>query len=98
HLRTTLFTYTTLLRSENEITEEQVKEGKTIHIPVSFGGSHGQDLEEISETAGLSVEKTINLLEDKRYFVYMIGFIAGYPYCGNRSEEHTSELQSRFDI
>lgn len=71
---------------EGEISESERNEGKTIHIPVVFGGSYGPDLEEVSKRAGLSPEEVIDLLQSKRYFVYMIGFIAGYPYCGDIDE------------
>lgn len=75
------------LRSlEEDISENVVTESKTLHIPVVFGGEHGPDLEEISRRSGLSSEEVIKLLHSKPYFVYMIGFIAGYPYCGDIDE------------
>ncbi|MCM3160765.1 5-oxoprolinase subunit PxpB [Metabacillus litoralis] len=58
-------------------------ESNTIHIPVVFGGEYGPDLEEISSHANLSVEEVIKLIHSKPFFVYMIGFIAGYPYGGD---------------
>lgn len=45
-----------------------------------------RSLEEISRRSGLSSEEVIKLLHSKPYFVYMIGFIAGYPYCGDIDE------------
>ncbi len=58
-------------------------ESKTIHVPVAFGGEYGPDLAEISEKTGMDTDEIIMNLQEKSYYVYMIGFIAGYPYCGD---------------
>ncbi|MEI3610669.1 5-oxoprolinase subunit PxpB [Pseudogracilibacillus sp. SO10305] len=76
-----------LIKLAENITEESIVENKTIHIPVSFSEKHGKDLSKISEVSGLTIDETINTLHKKEYFVYMIGFIAGYPYCGNIDEK-----------
>lgn len=65
-----------------DIGEVQIH-SKTLHVPVVFGGDYGPDLEEIANHAGIDVEDAVSLIQSKRYFVYMIGFIAGYPYCGD---------------
>lgn len=57
--------------------------GKTISIPVAFGGKYGPDLAAVAEKSNLSAEEVISMLQSKPYYVYMIGFIAGYPYCGD---------------
>jgi inhibitor of KinA len=68
---------------EGNVSEYVDFNSKTIHIPTAFGGEYGPDLKEISMKAGLSTEEVIKILHSKPYFVYMIGFIAGYPYCGD---------------
>lgn len=79
--------YYELLEKLQEIeklnSEEVDFKSKIIHVPVVFGGEFGPDLEEISKNANLSIEEVINLIHSKSYFVYMIGFIAGYPYGGD---------------
>jgi len=56
---------------------------KTVNIPVVFGGEYGPDLDIIARHADLTEQEVVNKLLSKSYFVYMIGFIAGYPYCGD---------------
>ncbi|MFC5590482.1 5-oxoprolinase subunit PxpB [Sporosarcina soli] len=74
----------TELKKLEEYDLEQVEiQSKTLHIPVVFGGRYGPDLEEIANHAKLTIEEVVALLQSKRYFTYMIGFIAGYPYCGD---------------
>ncbi|WP_185907927.1 5-oxoprolinase subunit PxpB [Psychrobacillus soli] len=73
----------TLKKFEGDDLEQIQINSKTLHIPVVFGGDYGPDLEEIADHAKLSIEEVVSLIQSKRYFVYMIGFIAGYPYCGD---------------
>lgn len=75
-----------LKRLENEITEEERDESKTIHIPVTYDQKYGIDLDEIARKADLTTDEVVKEIHTKEYFVYMIGFIAGYPYCGNIDE------------
>lgn len=68
----------------------QVKETsnpKTFYLPVAFGGEHGQDISEIAKLKNKTEEEVINQIQAKSYYIYMIGFIAGYPYCGNIDED-----------
>ncbi|MEH7342425.1 5-oxoprolinase subunit PxpB [Bacillus sp. JJ1532] len=59
---------------------------KKIFIPVVFGGKHGPDLEEVAKRTNLGLKDVIGMLESKPYLVYMVGFIAGFPYCGDLDE------------
>ena len=56
-------------------------------IPVVYGGEYGPDLEYVAEYHGLTTERVIKLHSQKKYRVYMIGFIAGFPYLGELPEE-----------
>lgn len=60
---------------------------KTFYLPVAFGGKHGQDVAEIAELKGKTEAEVIEQIQAKSYYIYMIGFIAGYPYCGNIDED-----------
>ena len=55
---------------------------RVIEIPVVYGGEYGPDLEAVAEHTGLSTEEVIRLHSEPEYPVYMIGFLAGFPYLG----------------
>lgn len=59
---------------------------KTI-VPVVYGGEYGPDLGHIAQLHGLSEEQVISLHSREEYRVYMIGFVAGFPYLGEAPEE-----------
>jgi len=63
------------------------REGKQTVIPVIYGGEYGPDLEHVAEIHGLTEEQVIRLHSKRRYRVYMIGFIAGFPYLGEVADE-----------
>ncbi|WP_019122840.1 5-oxoprolinase subunit PxpB [Brevibacillus massiliensis] len=71
---------------EGGISKELGTNGKTVCIPVTFGGTYGPDLPEVSEKTGLPPEEVVRILQSKPYLVYMVGFIAGFPYCGDIDE------------
>ncbi len=52
----------------------------TIHV--RYGGEHGPDLEDFARAKGLSPREVIDLHTSVEYYVYMIGFTAGFPYLG----------------
>jgi inhibitor of KinA len=68
---------------ENFISEDINSQSQKVYIPVAFGGEYGPDLKEVSQQTGLSPEEVIDILQSKPYLVYMVGFIAGFPYCGD---------------
>jgi KipI family sensor histidine kinase inhibitor len=69
--------------------KESVTEVKSrrITIPVVYGGEYGPDLTYVAQFHGLSEEQVVRLHSEKDYRVYMIGFIAGFPYLGEVSDE-----------
>ncbi|MUK89050.1 5-oxoprolinase subunit PxpB [Ornithinibacillus sp. L9] len=52
------------------------------HVPVLYGGNVGPDLERVASYNNLSIEEVIKLHQQPNYFVYMIGFLPGFPYLG----------------
>jgi KipI family sensor histidine kinase inhibitor len=62
-------------------------EPKLTRIPVAYGGSYGPDLEEVAKYHRISTEEVIRLHCSKPYFIYMIGFMPGFPYMGELPEE-----------
>lgn len=53
-----------------------------IEIPVCYGGSFGPDLEYVASYHNLTPEEVISIHSGCDYLIYMLGFIAGYPYLG----------------
>ncbi|MCH1626165.1 5-oxoprolinase subunit PxpB [Fredinandcohnia quinoae] len=61
-----------------------------IYIPTFYDG---EDLERVALSNNLTVDRVIDLHSKQEYFVYLIGFLPGFPYLkGLRSEIHTPRL------
>jgi inhibitor of KinA len=60
--------------------------GRTIRIPVCYGGHFGPDLEWLSREKGISPEEVVHLHSSRMYRVYMIGFLPGFSYLGGVDE------------
>ena len=58
-----------------------------IEIPVLYGGEMGPDIENVAEHNHKTVEEVIKIHTSEEYLIYMIGFIAGFPYLGGMSKE-----------
>ena len=58
-----------------------------IEIPVLYGGEMGPDIENVASHNGKTVEEVIKIHTSQEYLIYMIGFIAGFPYLGGMSKE-----------
>jgi len=61
--------------------------GRTIEVPVAYGGPAGPDLEEVAAAVGLTSQQFIRIHSGTEYTVYMLGFTPGYPYLGILPEE-----------
>lgn len=62
---------------------------KTIKIPVCYSEKYALDINDISKEKNLSVDEIIRLHTAKKYRVYMIGFLPGFPYMGIVDEKIT---------
>ncbi len=60
---------------------------KVVQIPVVYGGEYGIDLEFVARHHDLDEEKVIQLHSGREYLVYMVGFVAGFPYLGEVANE-----------
>ena len=63
-----------------EVLEIGTKE--VVEIPVVYGGEYGPDLVEVAEYHQLSPQQVIDMHAEPEYPVYMLGFVAGFPYLG----------------
>lgn len=61
-------------------------ECRTVTLPVYYAPESGEDLERVADSAGLSVEKVIELHAYMDYSVYAIGFAPGFAYLGQVDE------------
>jgi KipI family sensor histidine kinase inhibitor len=75
-----------LERIEKELQQTPFPEPKLTRIPALYGGSYGPDLEEVAKYHQISPEEVIRLHCSKPYFIYMIGFMPGFPYMGELPE------------
>jgi KipI family sensor histidine kinase inhibitor len=71
-----------LKRIEEGLQQTRFPDSKLKKIPVLYGGSFGPDLEEVAKYHHLSPKEVVRLHCSKPYFVYMIGFMPGFPYMG----------------
>jgi inhibitor of KinA len=75
-----------LERIEKGLQQTPFPEPKLTRIPALYGGSYGPDLEEVAKYHQISPEEVIRLHCSKPYFIYMIGFMPGFPYMGELPE------------
>lgn len=56
--------------------------GRSIEIPVCYGGGFGEDLDALASRHGLRPDEAIALHSNARYHVHMLGFVPGFAYLG----------------
>ncbi len=81
---------------EGRLGESSVSTRKrVIEVPVIYGGKYGPDLDYVAKYHGLDKEDVIRIHSKRKYTVYMIGFIVGFPYLGEVADEiATSRLKT----
>lgn len=65
----------------------QVPPPTVIEIPVLYGGEMGPDLSYVAEHNGLTPEEVVKIHSSREYLIYMLGFIAGFPYLGGMDKK-----------
>ena len=71
-----------LIRLEEELKQTSFPDPKLTKIPALYGGAYGPDLEGVARHLQISPEEVVRLHCSKPYFIYMIGFMPGFPYMG----------------
>jgi antagonist of KipI len=61
-------------------------EGKTVVIPVQYGGDMGPDLRAVAAFGGISPDEVVARHAGARYRVFMLGFLPGFTYMGTVDE------------
>jgi len=75
-----------LQQIEEGLQQMPLPEPKLTRIPVVYGAAFGPDLEFVAEYLRISHQEVIRLHCSKPYFIYMIGFMPGFPYMGELPE------------
>jgi inhibitor of KinA len=70
----------------NALGDQGDRTPKEVEIPTVYGGEYGPDLEFVARHSGLSPDKVVQLHSEPLYHVYMLGFMAGFPYLGDLAE------------
>ena len=60
---------------------------RIVEIPTIYGGEYGPDLKYVAESHSLSEDEVVRFHNRREYTVYMIGFVAGFPYLGVVADE-----------
>lgn len=60
--------------------EEKIQ--KILEIPVCYDEEYGLDLKDLVRHTGFSIEEVIARHTSKPYYIYMLGFLPGFPYLG----------------
>lgn len=70
----------------NHLDQIEIPKPVVMEIPVLYGGEVGPDLEYVAKHNHLTPEEVIKIHTSKDYLIYMLGFIAGFPYLGGMDE------------
>jgi KipI family sensor histidine kinase inhibitor len=82
-----------VLATAQTIAHEPPAAGRTVEIPVAYGGDMGPDLDSVAAYTGLTPEAVIQRHTDPLYRVYCLGFSPGFPYLGGLDPAlHTPRL------
>ena len=64
------------------LSAEGAAAGKTIVIPVCYGGDFGPDLEHVATYHNMSGDDVVRLHTEPTYSIAMLGFLPGFAYLG----------------
>lgn len=60
---------------------------REVEILVCYGGEFGPDLNDVAQLHGLTAQRVIELHSSAHYHVYFLGFVPGFAYLGELTEE-----------
>ena len=69
-----------------QLDEVEMPPKQVVEIPVAYGGEYGPDLVEVARAHNISEEEVIKLHSEPEYPIYMLGFVAGFPYLGGMNK------------
>jgi len=71
-----------VLQTASRLSTVVIRTGSTIEIAVDFSARSGLDLESVSVSCGLTVDRVIEIFTERTYRVFMVGFLPGFAYMG----------------
>jgi KipI family sensor histidine kinase inhibitor len=71
--------------AEQHLADVTLPPSRVIEIPTVYGGDYGPDLNDVADWAGIPRDEVIVIHCGREYLVYMMGFMAGFPYLGGLS-------------
>lgn len=75
-----------LTQLQQSVVEKDLPQPTVVDIPVCYGGEFGPDLPYVAEYHSMTQAEVISIHSSQDYLVYMLGFIAGFPYLGGMNE------------
>ena len=68
---------------------------KKFELPICYDTEYGLDLDSISKQNKISIEEIIHLHHETSFYVYMMGFLPGFPFMGDLTNKlFTSRLKT----
>jgi KipI family sensor histidine kinase inhibitor len=68
---------------------------KKFELPICYDAEYGLDLASISKRNKISIEEIIHLHHETSFYVYMMGFMPGFPFMGDLTDKlFTSRLKT----
>jgi inhibitor of KinA len=74
-----------VLDADQHLADVVLPHPRVIDIPTVYGGGYGPDLNDVAVWAGIPTDEVIAIHSERAYLVYMMGFMAGFPYLGGLS-------------
>ncbi len=65
---------------------EELEEPRLIEVPACYDHEFGEDLPDVAQLGGISIDEAIRLHSAHTYSVYAMGFCAGFAYMGDVPE------------
>ena len=62
-------------------------QGRTVDVPITYGGEGGPDLAAVAKWAGMSPNAVAERHVSREYRVFMLGFLPGFAYLGSVDDE-----------
>jgi len=85
----------TLIRSLAEQIKFEADEVDHLIIPVCYAPPHAPDMEMVQQMTGLDAAEIIRIHTSTPFHVYMLGFIAGFPYLGNLPKQLSCQRKDK---
>lgn len=65
---------------------EELDDPRLIEVPACYDPEFGEDLPDIAQFGGISIDEVVRLHSAQTYSVYAMGFCAGFAYMGDVAE------------